>query len=246
MRVHAVGALAALLLAGAAGAQTPPPAPPEPPAKPQPPAARADPGLLILEPQRPLAPVVQPPAPPAAPIAPATAPGAATSGIGIAPQASSSLALQGADVIALSQLVMMELAESARDDLKAIMEGVKAANEGKAGMRETIGGLAARKPSGGASGSLPSPCARADAEAWRACLAEVAAKLGKLPPDRAAEIQPALAAARAEADALSELSTEGQLTLQAAAERRQRLADAISALLRKLAETQASVERNMK
>jgi hypothetical protein len=48
--------------------------------------------------------------------------------------------LEDGDIMAIAFLVLMEASKSAQEDLKAIMAGVKAANNSKAGARATLNG----------------------------------------------------------------------------------------------------------
>ena len=53
-------------------------------------------------------------------------------------------AMNGADIEAIAFLVMMEASKSAREDLKAIMDGVKEINKQKQKQRELMSGLASK------------------------------------------------------------------------------------------------------
>ena len=128
--------------------------------------------------------------------------------------------LPDADIMALAFVVMMEAAKSAREDLKSIMDGVKSINRDKAAWRELTS--EAKAAAAGAAGSDEPPAAGAEAEP--------SAELEPEPPP----------------DGLAHLSQESSLRLQMLMDRMSKADSAASNMLKKFAETAASIVQNLK
>jgi putative addiction module CopG family antidote len=177
--------------------------------------------------------------------------------------ASASLGAMGSgDIMALSFIVMMEAAKSAREDLKAIMDGVKAINKAKEGWRDVV------------------DMVNRDAAANAGCRSERQAlefsrgigtergyhrvRLPVLDPDapggvryertdlysgrivRVEDLQAILNDVKDKLDSLSELGEMESLRLQMAMDRLSKLMSALSNLLKKASETDAGVTQNIK
>lgn len=128
--------------------------------------------------------------------------------------------LDGADIGALAFLVLMQSSKSAQEDLKAIMARVKAINEKKAKLRELLGDAQER-----ASRLDPDSFARAIVTMQADAMVE--------------QIERDLAS-------LSEMSEMPSLRLQMAMERISRMMSVLSSILKKLADTQQAIVRNIK
>jgi hypothetical protein len=125
------------------------------------------------------------------------------------------------DIEALSFLVLMEAARSAQEDLKAIMEGVKAINKEKAGWRRPDTG---KQPSG------------FDFEAIFQLMATLYAK----------QLDAELQAIRDDLDGIGELSEMESLRLQMAMDRLSKMMSTLSNLLKKCADTSSQIVQNIK
>jgi hypothetical protein len=135
------------------------------------------------------------------------------------------MSLSDCDISALAFIVMMDAAESARQDLQSTMQGVSAINAQKEALRKELGKAAANKvrvqkvytPVSIAS-TVPPPLSP------NATMAEKEKRL----------------------DDLSDLSEEQQLKMQMAMDRMQKAEQTASNILKKLSETQSSIIRNLK
>ena len=179
-------------------------------------------------------------------------------------QAAKRLATVGAgdDIEALVILVMMEAAEDAAEDLKALMEQMRSANAAKRGMRELICKVASDvaenigRPDdgklvfkdGGLGGEaeyhrapVPSPNP--------ACEAGVLMVATDLHPGKIrtrAQLEAIREALEGRLDSLSEMSSVQALRLQMAMDRRSKMLEALSNIMKKASETQATIVQNMK
>lgn len=82
--------------------------------------------------------------------------------------------LPGGDIEALAFAVLMQTARAAQDDLRAVMESVKKANETKKKLREQLHGTR-RPPS-----TVSDPCKSETVAAWRNCLAKLRAAAARM------------------------------------------------------------------
>jgi Arc/MetJ-type ribon-helix-helix transcriptional regulator len=171
-------------------------------------------------------------------------------------------AMGDGDIMALAFIVMMEAAKSAREDLKAIMDGVKAINKAKQGWRDVM------------------DMVNRDAAANAGCRTEGQAlefsrgvgtergyhrvRLPVLDPDapggvryeqadlhsgkivRVEDLQTILSDVKGKLDSLSELGEMESLRLQMAMDRLSRLMSTLSNLLKKASETDAGLTQNIK
>lgn len=164
------------------------------------------------------------------------------------------------DIEELAFLVLMEAAKDSEEDLRQIMAHVKAINNAKASQRESmqklqevesgIRGAAAK--SGNAS---KSPCTIPDCRS----LVELSARLSQstargnraLQYNAPAQMTYAQALQLAEKmkqdlDSMSDLSQVDQMKLQQAMDRRSKMEEMISNLLKKISDTQSSIIGNLK
>ena len=133
--------------------------------------------------------------------------------------------LGDADINALAFLVMMDVAESARQDLQSIMQGVSAVNAQKDALRKELGNAAASK---------------------------VRVQKVYTPANTAFTVPPPLSpnATMAEKvkrfDDLSEISEEQQLKMQMVMDRMQKAESIASNMAKMLGDTKSSIIRNLK
>lgn len=171
-------------------------------------------------------------------------------------------AMGDGDIMALAFIVMMEAAKSAREDLKAIMDGVKAINKAKVGWRDVV------------------DMVNRDVAANAGCRSEGQAlefsrgvgtergyhrvRLPVLDPDapggvryertdlhpgrivRVEDLQTILSDVKGKLDSLSELGEMESLRLQMAIDRLSKLMSTLSNLLKKASETDAGLTQNIK
>ena len=136
--------------------------------------------------------------------------------------------VEGGDVETTSQTIMLETAKDSKDDLRDTLGEMKRTNQEKAALREYIrkkkaSGLGARKS--GITGCPKPPCDRAlSAQDLRAEKEEM---------DK-------------EIDKLSAQSTEISMKLQKAMDRRKKIMETLSNMLKKSSETSGSITGNMK
>jgi hypothetical protein len=174
----------------------------------------------------------------------------------------------GDDIMAVAFIIMMEAAKSAREDLKAILEEMKAANRAKGRLREALrrlkDALNDSEDKGDADSSQEDRNgnnARAGCDALDVDLA-VQLMLMVAAQQSDHELQ-ALAdevvvvrerrkrakkrgASKEELDSLSELSELMQLRLQMLLDRRAKMIEMLSNILKKLSETQDAIIGNLK
>jgi len=145
--------------------------------------------------------------------------------------------LNDADVSALAFLVMMEAQKSAREDLKAIMSGVKSINDAKAALRQAQS--AAR-----ATSTAPAPAvttvARPAAPAVKTVVVVTPLALSK------AEFAARLERAKGSRDSLDELGEMESLRLQMAMDRQSKMMSALSNLMKKMSDTSQTITQNLK
>ncbi|HSO36105.1 MAG TPA: hypothetical protein VLT33_26440 [Labilithrix sp.] len=142
--------------------------------------------------------------------------------------------MAGADIEALAFLVLMEATKSAQDDLKAIMAEVKAINARKSALRAALAALTASRAS-------QKPCLTLD------CLDAVPASAEFTKGDLEAVKQTLAPVPEPQRDAkLSELHGQSQIRVQILEERRQKMSEALSRLMKKISDTSSSTTSNMK
>ena len=125
------------------------------------------------------------------------------------------------DIGAMAFLVLMQAAKSAEEDLRAVMEQVKAITAAKKGFRDKARPL---RP-----GEL-------DYEAVFHLVATLYAK----------QLQTEMAALLGKADAAGELSELDQLRLQMAMDRMSKMMSTLSNILKKLSDTASQITQNLK
>jgi hypothetical protein len=132
------------------------------------------------------------------------------------------LNLDGADIDALMFLVMMEAAKSAQEDLKSIMDGVKAINDAKASNRRT---------------------ARTNAARPRAAINRAAISVV---PRSKQDIDAEIERVKDDLDSMSEMGEMESLRLQMAMDRMSKMMSTLSILLKKISDTNATITQNLK
>ncbi|MBS1512980.1 MAG: hypothetical protein JST86_19230 [Bacteroidetes bacterium] len=123
------------------------------------------------------------------------------------------------DIMAIAFLVMMETAKAAQEDLKSVMAGVKSINDAKARQRQQISTV--KMQPGTIKVDSPHNTKLSDAT-----------KMAE--PDKNKK------------DALSEMSETNQLRMQMYMDRRNKMIDALSNILKKVSDTEQQVIQNLK
>lgn len=136
--------------------------------------------------------------------------------------------LNSADVEAIAFLVMMQAAKSAQEDLKGIMGEVKKMNEAKASQRQQANTL-----------KQPAPQIRTVAK-------NNYQKPDSLKPINASVFTQKTSELKNKKDDTGELSETQQLKMQMIMDRRNKMNEAISNLLKKVSETENQVIQNLK
>jgi hypothetical protein len=140
------------------------------------------------------------------------------------------------DIEALMMLVLMQAAQDAQDDLRSVMEETKAANAQKQELRTkgaARGAPAVSNPPAGAI--LNRPMLKAAAQP-----AYTLDRPGRPP------LQTQIDQLKPQLDSLSDLSDVEQLRLQQLMDRRQKLFETLSNLMKKFSDTQSAIVSNMK
>jgi hypothetical protein len=187
--------------------------------------------------------------------------GASAGSVGPAAWANLSSAGEG-DIMAMAFIVMMEAAKSAREDLKVIMDQVKAINAAKQAMREL---LKQAKRDAAANQRFPPEAQRLDFS--RGLGSERAYHRIKLPVldadapggvrftpcdlwpgklTRAADLLAVVDNLKGQLDSLSEMGEMESLRLQMAMDRLSNLMSTLSNMLKKLSDTAQSITQNLK
>lgn len=157
--------------------------------------------------------------------------------------------LGSADIEALAFIVLMQASKSAQEDLKAIMEGVKAINNQKERLRQLMNDVKRER-----AGSHPNdtPCASPDCKALAASLRTFTAQLpGKarltLPPIATmGDLAGVEAKLKGSLDSLSEMGETESLRLQMAMDRMSKFMTALSNIMKKLSDTSDAIIANLK
>jgi hypothetical protein len=130
--------------------------------------------------------------------------------------------LREGDIDALAFLVMMEAAKSAQEDLKSIMDGVKAINDAKVSNRPT-----ARTNS-----------VRPHAAINRGAISVV--------PRSKQDIDNQIERSKGDVDSMSEMGEMESLRLQMAMDRMLKMMSTLSNLLKKMSDTNTTITQNLK
>lgn len=168
----------------------------------------------------------------------------------------------GGDIMAVAFIVMMEAAKSAREDLKAIMDGVKAINAAKARMRDVLSRMHRD-----VAANAPCPPKAQALDFTRGLGSERAYHRVKLPvldPDApggvrdvpcdvwpgklatVADLQAVVETMKNKLDSLSDMGEMESLRLQMAMDRLSKLMSTLSNILKKTSDTAASITQNLK
>ena len=167
----------------------------------------------------------------------------------------------GEDIEALVFVVMMEATKSAEEDLKQIMGEVKSITAAKQGLRELIckvaNDIAANTDHEQETISFASDGLGNEEAYHRAplplpsqrCGGGVAVKVTDLHPGvitRVAHLQSIQDGLKAKLDSMSEMSEMTSLRLQMAMDRRSKLMETLSNIMKKISETNNSITQNLK
>jgi hypothetical protein len=167
------------------------------------------------------------------------------------------------DVETMTSLVMMEAVKSAREDLKSIMEGVKAMNAAKQHQREVLAKMqkdqaaaacaAAERRElefsecglGGAEAyervniAIPDPGSPGGVRFAEVCLVEGGVKSRE-------QLDAAVDAMKGRLDSMSEMGEMESLRLQMAMDRMSKMMTTLSNILKKISDTSSSITQNLK
>jgi hypothetical protein len=168
--------------------------------------------------------------------------------------------LKDADIEALSFLVLMQASKSAQEDLKSIMAGVKAINENKKKMRETMNDLNsnASKMNRQKLDSakllfqlLPQTQKRANVTLTKTRKSTIDSEAVKWSTARTKEITKeeldnTIDKFKNDLDSMSEMGEMESLRLQMAMDRMSKMMSTLSNLLKKISDTQNSITQNLK
>lgn len=147
------------------------------------------------------------------------------------PSAPSLQDADGSETAMLAHQMMMMAAKSAREDLKAAMESLKAANS-----------VRAARPARASSASAP--CSGQTTADWRACVRQIEANLAKLPPNR--ERAALMQAIKAEVGSMPEGDGMDEIELQKLMQRRGQLQSMLSNMIKKVDDTLSAITQNTK
>jgi hypothetical protein len=171
------------------------------------------------------------------------------------------LGMQG-DIEATMFVVMMEAAKSAREDLKAIMAGVKAVNAAKCHQRELIAKInrdvvaaMVADAEGKQIEFSPQGCGKSGYERTRVAIpdpeapegvrfADVSLIDGEVTSRR--QLEAAKDALQGDLDSMSELGEMESLRLQMAMDRYSKMMSTLSNILKKVSETSDAITQNIK
>jgi hypothetical protein len=167
------------------------------------------------------------------------------------------------DVEAMTSVVMMEAAQSAREDLRAIMAGVKAVNAAKQHQREVLGKMQRDQAAAAVAGAERrgiefSECGLGGAEAYERVkiaipdpespggvrFAEVCLVDGAVTSK--AQLDAAVDTIKGQLDSMSELGEMESLRLQMAMDRLSKMMSTLSNVPKKISETSSSITQNIK
>jgi glycine cleavage system H lipoate-binding protein len=162
--------------------------------------------------------------------------------------------LQGADIEAVVFIVLMEASKAAEDDLKTIMGEVKAINNSKQALRDTLNDVN-REVAGPDKSSPSAPCNTPLCRSLSARLSQIEAQApaSQKGPRLQVRANPTFADLKvvqndikSKLDSMSEMGETESLRLQMVMDRRSRFLDALSNLMKKTSDTSDSVIRNIK
>jgi hypothetical protein len=156
--------------------------------------------------------------------------------------------ISGADIEAICFLVLMQAAKSAQEDLKAIMDKVKAINEQKAKLRDAL--QRAKSAQGKAGLHLDSlKFLSARTAAFMAYTNVEAVKFQKsritIKPNQT-DLDNQIDQIKNDIDSMSEMGEMESLRLQMAMDRMSKMMSTLSNLLKKISDTAQSITQNLK
>jgi len=170
-------------------------------------------------------------------------------------------AMPEGDIMAIAFIVLMEAAKSAQEDLKAIMEGVKAINKAKAAMREVLNKVqrdcaanAGRRDDAAldfsrglgserAYHAVPLPHLDADAPGG---MRLVPTDLHPGRVQRTSDLCVVTEDLKSKLDSLSEMGEMESLRLQMSMDRLAKMMSTLSNLLKKTSDTASAITQNIK
>jgi hypothetical protein len=167
----------------------------------------------------------------------------------IAATPSPSSTLSSADIETLVFIVLAEASNSAEEDLKTIMDGVKAINYQKDQIRKAMND-AGQELSGAQKSDLPctSPNCRAMEERLRTLASQLPGKARFAVPPIATmgDLASVEAKLKGSLDSMSEMGEMESMRLQMAMDRRSKMLETLSNILKKISNTSDSIIANLK
>lgn len=145
--------------------------------------------------------------------------------------------------------IVLEKSKSAREDLKAIMNQIKAANARQEQYAARApGARAIHPPVSAGTVANGNPCTEEDVASWQLCIDRVHAKLNGLPMNSSerADIDRHIKALRQDLDSISEMGEMDSLRLQMAMDRLSTMQTVLSNVMKKASDTSSSVIQNIK
>jgi len=162
--------------------------------------------------------------------------------------------LQGADIEAVAFIVLMEASKDASDDLQKIMQDVQKRNQQKQALRQLLEDMS-RLKSQGPNGQPATPCASPACQSLLAQLRQFSTASGPLPhPIRVpagnsltyGDLDQLLQQTQQNLGSMSETSEMDSFRLQMAMDRRSKFMDALSNVMKKTSDTDASIVGSLK
>jgi hypothetical protein len=141
-------------------------------------------------------------------------------------------------LLLLAFLVMMEAAKSAREDLKAIMSGVKQINDAKASLRQSAQQAKRAASNENASRAKAASAPRQSAKPTRASVQPT--------PIPKAQFARQLESAKNDLDSLSEMGEMESLRMQLVMDRMSKADSAASNAMKKFSDTAQPITQNLK
>jgi len=150
--------------------------------------------------------------------------------------------LTAGDIEILTFLVLMEASRSAREDLKAIMDGVKQIDAAKGRLRQTPQ-TSARSNS--VAGNATASRQTSSAQATRVTPAPDRSAIRPFPLPKA-ELDKKIDRVKNDPDSLNEMGEMESLRLQMAMDRMSKMMTTLSNVMKKISDTQAALTQNLK
>ncbi len=150
--------------------------------------------------------------------------------------------LGGANIEELIMIVMMEIAKSAREDLKSIMAGVKSINDAKAWQRQNLTKVRSKD----AATQLRNPPPRNSAAIAQRPAPAFNREDITVRPIPKAQLDSQIDKAKNDIDSMSEMGEMESLRLQMSMDRLSKMMSTLSNLMKKMSDTASGITPNIK